>query len=110
MIKPKITIKQLEALKTLVKNLNNYQVNGWGKVSEMQFLHHFDTAGHIYLKYENEFVRNGEMGYEYKIIDISPEGISEAVDGKFKTMFDRYNFISECKTFDMNDSNQYEIV
>lgn len=109
-MKYKMTKKQLQAIKSLIDNLLQYSKKGYGKISNLSTMVNFQMPNSIIVKYEKEFNSSGEMGYEFVILSFDADGKSTQLNEGFKTMFDRYNFISECKTFDIEDSKQYQIV
>lgn len=106
----KMTKKQLEAIKNLMRNLMSYAERGYGRVSNIQVMVNSIMPTKIFVKFEKEFTSSGEMDYEYVIMQVNEDGTMLAINDQFKNMFDRYNFISESKTFDIQDSTQYQIV
>jgi hypothetical protein len=48
--------------------------------------------------------------YEFKIAEVDEFGNIKFIDDKFKNIFDRYSFLGECKTFDIENPDDYEKV
>jgi hypothetical protein len=49
----------------------------------------------------------GERDYEFRIATIDQEGVIEFIDNKFKDIFERASFLSECLPLNIDDENQY---
>jgi hypothetical protein len=106
----KMTRKQLNAIKNLLNNLIQFTQKGYGEISNVQTLVNFSMPDNIFVKYEKTYTNGGNMDYEYVITQVDKDGKLTSINDSFKTMFDRYNFISESKSFDIEDSKQYQIV
>jgi hypothetical protein len=52
----------------------------------------------------------GEYEYEYPIATIDQEGKLEFINDKFKDVFQRSAFISECIPLDIQDPMQYQLI
>jgi len=106
----KITKKQLETIRRIIKNLLTFTQKGYGRINDISVMVNSQMPKNVFVKYEKEFNSSGEMDYEFVIMQIGVDGSTESIGSNFKTMYDRYNFISECKTFDIEDSSQYQVV
>ena len=105
-----MTKKQLNAIKNLLSNLVVFTQKGYGEISNISTMVNFSMPDYVFLKYEKTYNSGGNMEYEYVIIQVDKEGNLQSINDSFKNMFDRYNFISESKSFDIQDSKQYQIV
>lgn len=107
-MKPKITTKQLFALTQLLQNLKDFHDRGFGSISNIDVMTYVPEKGSIFIKYEKTYSEGGEMAYDYRIAKISNNGEISFIDEKFKDMFERSAFLSECVSFNIEDKNSYE--
>ena len=107
-MKPKITKKQLLSITKLLGNLKKFTDLGYGSIEELIIMTYNADSNTIYVKYEKTFTSSGEMAFEYKIASIDSKGEIDFIDHKFKDMFERAAFLSECKAFDIRNENEYD--
>jgi hypothetical protein len=50
----------------------------------------------------------GQRDYENRIASVDIDGNISFIDDKFKDIFERSAFLSECKEFDIDNPNHYE--
>lgn len=99
----KTTQKQQLAIMDLLKSLKDFSDRRYGSVNEIVILTNKMLPNVVLIKYEKSFVTAGERDYEYRIASIDQEGNIEFIDSKFKDVFDRSAFLSECKTITIED-------
>ena len=108
-MKPTINKKQFIAIYNLINNLNDIQQKNIAVIKDMITMVNFNFANSIFLRYEKEYFSDGAK-YEYKIAEIDINGTIKVIDEKFNNVFERYSFLGECKTFDIENPNDYEKV
>ena len=107
-MKQKITNRQLVAILNLIKGLDDFQNRLLGRISNIMTMYNRSSPNNIFLRYEKEFVNGGELDYQFKIAEVTPEGIVTFIDDKFRDMFQRYSFLGECVVFDITNPDEYE--
>lgn len=107
-MKPKITNKQLFSLIQLVQNLKDFNTSGFGTIENIEVMTYLPEKGSVIVKYEKTYSDAGEMAYDFRIVKISASGEIDFIDEKFKNMFERSSFLSECISFDIEDPTSYE--
>jgi hypothetical protein len=107
-MKPKIKTKQLLALTQILKNLKEFNEKGFGNILNIDVLTYVPEKGSVFIKYEKSYSDAGEMAYDYRIAKIDKDGVIDFIDNKFKDMFERSAFLSECVSFNIEDKNSYE--
>lgn len=107
-MKPKISKRQFIAIINLLKNLNEIQAKGLATYKDIVTMVNFMSPNSVFLRYEKFYFNGGEERYEYRIAEIDENGNVKFIDDKFKDIFQRYSFLSECKTFDIENPNDYE--
>ena len=105
----------IEAYRNVIKCLLLYNLKRIHKIVEWEDTLNapgipiYDSSpNNIFLRYEKEFVNGGEVDYQFKIAEVTPEGIVTFIDDKFKDMFQRYSFLGECVVFDITNPDEYE--
>jgi hypothetical protein len=109
-VKPKITKRQFIAIINLLQNLKDNQAKGIATYKDIITMVNFISPNSIFLRYEKFYDNGGEQRYEYKIAEIDNFGNTKFVDDKFQNIFERYSFLGECKTFDIENPLEYEKV
>tara|TARA_R110000868_G_scaffold101361_2_gene279057 strand:+ start:10079 stop:10456 length:378 start_codon:yes stop_codon:yes gene_type:complete len=109
-VKPKITKRQLIAIINLLQNLKDIQAKGLATYKDIITMVNFISPNSIFLRYEKIYDNGGEQRYEYKIAEIDEFGNTKFIDDKFQNIFERYSFLGECKTFDIENPLEYEKV
>jgi hypothetical protein len=104
----KITSEQLLSARNLLNNLKKFVDKGYGSVSNVMILSNNATSDTIYIKYEKSFTTAGEMDYENRIASIDQSGKIDFIDSRFKDIFERASFLSECKNVNLDDENSFE--
>ena len=107
-MKPKISNKQLLAIFNLLNGLKEFEQKGIGVVTNLIAMYNFNLPDSILLRYEKDYMSNGQRLYQFSIAQIDRDGVVKFIDEEFKTIFERYSFLGECKVFDINDENQFE--
>lgn len=107
-MKPKVTTKQILALNNLLNNLEDFNKRGLGQIKNVDVMLYVPQKTNIYVKYEKSYSNGGEMAYDFRIASISPSGEIDFIDEKFKNMFERSAFLSECIAFDIENPSEYE--
>ena len=107
-MKPQITTKQLFSLNKLLNNLKEFSNRGYGSILQVMVVTYVPNPNNIYLKYEKVYQDGGSMKSEYKIASIDKNGEIDFIDNKFKDMFERAAFLSECVPFNIEDPKEYE--
>ena len=108
MNKPSFTNRQLLAVIRLLENLKSFSEKGYGSINELFVMYNKALPNTIIVKYEKTFVSAGQPDYEYRIAAIGNDGEIQFVDNRFKDVFERSAFLSECKPFDIEDTNSYD--
>jgi hypothetical protein len=106
-IRPNLTTKQLLATTTLLKNLKEFVDKKYGSIYNLGVIQNQGLTNTIVVKYEKESAMAGERDYEFRIATIDQEGVIEFIDNKFKDIFERASFLSECLPLNIDDENQY---
>ena len=109
-MKPKITKRQLIATFNLLNDLKNFESKNLGMIIDLKALQNFNFPESIFMRYEKDYMSNGERVYSYNIAEIKQAGSVSFIDKKFETPFQRYSFLGECKIFDINDETDYELI
>lgn len=107
-MKPKITRKQLIALMQLLSNLKEFNDKGLGSITNIEVMTYIPEKNSIFVKYEKSYSSAGEMAYDYRIAKVKSDGEIDFIDEKFKDMFERSAFLSECVSFNVEDPTTYE--
>jgi hypothetical protein len=107
-LKPQLTEKQLVASATLLKNLKTFVDKKYGSIYNLGIIQNQGLKNTIVVKYEKESALAGEQDYEFKIATITPDGKIEFIDNKFKDIFERAAFLSECLPLNIEDETQYD--
>jgi hypothetical protein len=107
-IKPQVTTKQLLATTTLLKNLKEFVDKKYGSIYNLNVIQNQGLPNTIVVKYEKESTMAGERDYEFRIATINQEGHIDFIDTKFKDIFERASFLSECLPLNIDDENQYD--
>jgi hypothetical protein len=107
-MKQKVTTKQLVAVSDFLKNLKDFTDRKYGTISNLQIMTHKLMPNSIFVKYEKDFTTAGERDYQNRIASIDVDGNITFIDDKFKDIFERSAFLSECKPFDVENPNHYE--
>lgn len=107
-MKPKLSNTQILAVMQLLKNLSDFSKKGYGTIDEVLVLTNKAMPNTVIIKYEKRFTTAGELDYEFKIAAIGNDGQINFLDEKFKDVFERVAFLSECKPFNIEDENSYE--
>jgi len=107
-MKPKINNRQLLGLRKLLNNFEEFNKSGYGNISNIEILNYVPQKDSIIVKYEKSYMNAGEMAYDFRIARIKEDGEVEFLDEKFKDMFERSAFLSECVSFDIEDPMSYE--
>jgi hypothetical protein len=107
-VKPKINKRQLIAIFNLLNNLKEIQAKNIATIKDIVTMVNFNLPDSILLRYEKDYYNGDEARYEFKIAQIDIFGNIKFIDGGFKTIFDRYSFLGECKTFDIENPEEYE--
>jgi hypothetical protein len=107
-LKPKITTKQLLAATTLLKNLKDFVDKKYGAIYNLVIVQNQGLPNTIVVKYEKESALAGERDYEFRIATIDQEGQIGFIDNKFKDVFERASFLSECLPLNIDDEKQYD--
>ena len=106
-IKPNLTTKQLLATTTLLKNLKEFVDKKYGSIYNLGVIQNQGLPNTIVVKYEKESAMAGERDYEFRIATIDQQGVIDFIDNKFKDIFERASFLSECLPLNIDDQNQY---
>lgn len=104
----KVTTKQLGAMKQLLLNLKEFGDLKYGTISNVVVMTHKLMPTSIMVKYEKNFTTMGQRDYENRIASVDIDGNISFIDDKFKDIFERSAFLSECKEFDIDNPNHYE--
>jgi hypothetical protein len=107
-IKPKLTQKQLLATTTLLKNLKTFVDKKYGSIYNIGIIQNQGLANTIVVKYEKESAVAGDREYEFKIATIGQDGKINFIDDKFKDIFERAAFLSECLPLNIEDDKEYD--
>lgn len=107
-MKPKITTKQLFALNKLLSNLNQFSERGYGSINQLMVVTYALQPNNIYVKYEKVYEESGSINTDYVIVSINAIGEIDFIQDKFKDMFERAAFLSECRAFNVEDPKEYE--
>lgn len=107
-IKPQITTKQLMATNTLLKNLKSFVDKKYGSIYNLAIVQNQGLPDTIVIKYEKESSLAGERDYEFRIATIGQDGNINFIDHKFKDIFERAAFLSECLPLNIEDEKQYD--
>jgi hypothetical protein len=107
-LKPQLTTKQLLATTTLLKNLKEFVDKKYGSIYNVDVIQNQGLANTIVIKYEKESAIGGERDYEFKIAIIDQMGQINFIDNKFKDIFERAAFLSECLPLNIDDDKQYD--
>lgn len=107
-MKPKINTKQLLGLRRLLTNLEEFNKSGYGSITDIEILTYIPQRNSIFVKYEKSYSDAGEMAFDFRIAEVKKDGELEFIDEKFKDMFERSAFLSECVAFDIEDPTSYE--
>lgn len=107
-MKPKITTKQLFALNKLMGNLKEFSDRGYGSINQVMVVTYVPNPNNIYVKYEKVYEESGSIKTEYVIVSINGIGEIDFIQDKFKDMFERAAFLSECVAFNIENPKEYE--
>lgn len=107
-LKPQLTQKQLLSTTTLLKNLKTFVDKKYGSIYNIGIIQNQGLKNTIVVKYEKESAVAGERDYEFKIATITQDGKIDFIDDKFKDIFERAAFLSECLPLNIEDENQYD--
>lgn len=107
-MKPKINRKQLLSIFNLMSNLKEIQEKGLASIKDIVAMTNPNAADTIFLCYEKYYSNGGDSVYEYKIAQIDTNGMISFIDDKFRNIFERYSFLGECKTFDIENKDEFE--
>lgn len=107
-MKPNLTTKQLLATNRLLKNLKDFADKRYGTINNLLILKHNMLPNTIIVKYDKVYTMGGEMEYEFVIATIDNDGKIEFIDKKFKDVFERSAFLSECLPLDIEDETKYQ--
>ena len=105
---PKLTTKQLMSATTLLKNLKEFVDKRYGSISNVTILQNQGLPNTIIIKYEKESAMGGERSYEFRIASIDQSGNIDFIDHKFKDIFERASFLSDCLPLNIDDEKNYE--
>lgn len=105
-----ITQKQITAARILLNELDTYVKKGYGTITKLLILKNNMLPNTIIIKYDKLFVMNGELEYEYPIAAIDKDGETEFIGKKFKDIFERSAFLSECQPLDLDNPNHYYLI
>ena len=98
------------AILNLLNNLKDIQARNIASIKDIVTMVNFNMPSSILLRYEKSYYNGGDATYEFKIAEIDEFGNTKFIDDKFKNIFDRYSFLGECKTFDIENPDDYEKV
>jgi len=107
-MKIKITTKQLLATTTLLKNLKSFADMKAGSINKLQVATNTMLPNTIIIRYEKEYAEMGGQKNEFKIATINQNGDIDFIEGRFKDIFEKAAFVSECINFDISNPNDYE--
>ena len=107
-MKPKLTKRQLIAIFNLMNNLKEIQDKNIAFIKDIITMVNFNFPNSVFLRYEKDYYSGGEARYEFKIAEIYEDGSTRFIDEKFKNIFDRYSFLGECKTFNIENPEEYD--
>jgi hypothetical protein len=107
-MKPKINRRQFVAIYNLLNNLKDINARKVAVISNIVTMVNFTMPKSVLIRYEKEFYSDGDVAYEYKICQVDEMGNLRFIDQDFKNIFDRYSFLGECKTFDLENPDDYE--
>ena len=98
------------AILNLLNNLKDIQAKNIATIKDIVTMVNFNMPNSILLRYEKNYYSGGDAMYEFKIAEVDEFGNIKFIDDKFKNIFDRYSFLGECKTFDIENPDDYEKV
>lgn len=107
-MKPKINTKQLVAILNLIKRLKEVEAQKIAFFKDIICMVNFNFPNDIFLRYEKEYFEGDGGKYAIKIAQINEDGVVKFIDDDFKNIFERYSFLGECKTFDIENPDDYE--
>lgn len=107
-LKPQLTTKQLVATTNLLKNLKEFVDKKYGSIYNVEVIQNQGLQNTIVVKYEKESALGGERDYEFRIVTINQDGKIDFIDTKFKDIFERAAFLSECLPLNIDDEKQYD--
>lgn len=105
-----ITQKQITAARILLNELDTFVKQGYGTITKLLILKNNMLPNTIIIKYDKVFVMNGDFEYEYPIAAITQDGQTEFIGTKFKDIFERSAFLSECQPLDLDNPNDYYLI
>jgi len=103
-----VTNEQLLSAMKLLKNLKKFVDTKMGSIDDLQILQNPMLPNTIIIKYEKKYSMAGSPSTEFKIGTIDKMGEIQFIDNKFKDIFERAAFLSECRALDIQDEKQYE--
>lgn len=109
-MKMKLSTKQILSAKKLLNELKEFTDKRYGNVQNIFIAKHHMMPDTIIIKYEKTFILGGDYEYEYAIASINQQGEIEFLGDRFKDVFQRSAFLSECIPFDMQDENNYQLI
>jgi hypothetical protein len=107
-MKPQITTKQMLATKTILTNLNDFTARGLGTIDNLTLMTNKGLPNNILIKYEKNFVTEGQPDYEFKIAAVAQDGQITFIQDKLGDIFVKSAFLSECMPFDFEDKTAYD--
>lgn len=107
-MRQQLTTKQLLAAKNLLLELKQFQDKRLGSVANVLVLRNNMLPNTIIIKYEKTYAMGGDFEHEFSIASINQEALIEFIDKKFKDVFEKSAFLSECIPFDLEDINSYQ--
>lgn len=107
-MRQQLTTNQLLSARNLLLELKKFQDRRLGSVENVMVLKNNMLPNTIVIKYEKNYVVAGELEYQFAIAAIKQDGEIEFIDKKFKDVFEKSAFLSECIPFDLEDANSYQ--
>jgi hypothetical protein len=109
-MRTQITQKQLNAAKTLLRELDEFVNRGHGTITMLAILKNEMLPNTIIVKYNKLYVMGGEFDYQYPIAAIKQSGDIEFLQNNFKDVFTRSSFLAECLPLDLDNPNDFQII
>ena len=100
---PKLKQPQAESLKQILENLLIYENSGFGKIYNVILMTNKFFKESVFIRFEQSSSLSTAEEYDFKIVEIRPNGTFEDIAPKFKTVYERYAFLGECIPFDKTE-------
>jgi hypothetical protein len=94
----------------LINDLMSFVQKRYGNIEHLETMTNPIDNESVFIKYKKVYTEGGEMKEDFKIGKIDRAGNVMFIDDRFKNMFERYAFLSECISFDVKDESAYLII